>query len=169
MEGERKLEDSNKTLNKTLTKITPYSETIRKFNELFSVEHSDGVVATQTTYPIYTAEQFLDDVFMNEEDYDTLVQLIRRKRMSSYKPPGVGKTYVAKRLAYSIMGVKDKERVKLVQFHQSYSYEDFVMGYRPTETGFELRTGAFYNFVSKQKKIVRKTISLLSMKLIVAI
>ena len=39
----------------------------------------------QTTYPVYTAEQFLDDVFMNEEDYDTLVQLIRRKRMSSYK------------------------------------------------------------------------------------
>jgi 5-methylcytosine-specific restriction protein B len=33
-----------------------------------------------TTYPIYTAEQFLDDVFMNEEDYDTLVQLIRRKK-----------------------------------------------------------------------------------------
>ena len=85
MEGERKLEDSIKTLNKTLTKITPYSETIRKFNELFSVEHSDGLVATQTTYPIYTAEQFLDDVFMNEEDYDTLMQLMRRKRMSSYK------------------------------------------------------------------------------------
>ena len=142
-----------KTLNKTLTKITPYSETIRKFNELFSVEHSDGVVATQTTYPIYTAEQFLDDVFMNEEDYDTLVQLIRRKKNVILQgPPGVGKTYAAKRLAYSMMGVKDKERVKLVQFHQSYAYEDFVMGYRPTETGFELRTGAFYNFCKQAEE-----------------
>ena len=45
----------------------------------FQLEHSDGLVATQTTYPIYTAEQFLDDVFMNEEDYDTLVQLIEEK------------------------------------------------------------------------------------------
>ena len=143
----------SKTLNKTLTKITPYSETIRKFNELFSVEHSDGLVATQTTYPVYTAEQFLDDVFMNEEDYDTLVQLIRRKKNVILQgPPGVGKTYAAKRLAYSMMGVKDKERVKLVQFHQSYAYEDFVMGYRPTETGFELRTGAFYNFCKQAEE-----------------
>lgn len=142
-----------KTLNKTLTKITPYSETIRKFNELFSVEHSDGLVATQTTYPIYTAEQFLDDVFMNEEDYDTLMQLMRRKKNVILQgPPGVGKTYAAKRLDYSMMGVKDKERVKLVQFHQSYSYEDFVMGYRPTETGFELRTGAFYNFCKQAEE-----------------
>lgn len=142
-----------KTLNKTLTKITPYSETIRKFNELFSVEHSDGLVATQTTYPVYTAEQFLNDVFMNEEDYDTLVQLIRRKKNVILQgPPGVGKTYAAKRLAYSMMGVKDKERVKLVQFHQSYAYEDFVMGYRPTETGFELRTGAFYNFCKQAEE-----------------
>lgn len=142
-----------KTLNKTLTKITPYSETIRKFNELFSVEHSDGLVTTQTTYPVYTAEQFLDDVFMNEEDYDTLVQLIRRKKNVILQgPPGVGKTYAAKRLAYSMMSVKDKERVKLVQFHQSYAYEDFVMGYRPTETGFELRTGAFYNFCKQAEE-----------------
>ncbi|OHO29716.1 AAA family ATPase [Staphylococcus sp. HMSC034C12] len=142
-----------KTLNKTLTKITPYSETIRKFNELFSVEHSDGLVATQTTYPVYTAEQFLDDVFMKEEDYDTLVQLIRRKKNVILQgPPGVGKTYAAKRFAYSMMGVKDKERVKLVQFHQSYAYEDFVMGYRPTETGFELRTGAFYNFCKQAEE-----------------
>ena len=142
-----------KTLNKTLTKITPYSETIRKFNELFSVEHSDGLVATQTTYPVYTAEHFLDEVFMNEGDYDTLVQLIKRKKNVILQgPPGVGKTYAAKRLAYSMMGIKDKERVKLVQFHQSYSYEDFVMGYRPTESGFELRTGAFYNFCKQAEE-----------------
>lgn len=62
---------------------------------------------------------------------------------------GVGKTYAAKRLAYSMMGVKDVERVMMVQFHQSYSYEDFIMGFRPSATGFELKKGAFYNFCKK--------------------
>ena len=62
---------------------------------------------------------------------------------------GVGKTYAAKRLAYSIMGEKDTSRVKMVQFHQSYSYEDFIMGFRPTQTGFELKTGVFYEFCRK--------------------
>src|SRR5699024_11662396 len=63
--------------------------------------------------------------------------------------PVVGKTFVAKRLAYSMMGVKDKKRVQMVQFHQNYSYEDFVMGFRPTESGFELRKGTFYNFCKR--------------------
>ncbi len=61
----------------------------------------------------------------------------------------MGKTYAAKRLAYSMMGVKDIERVMMVQFHQSYSYEDFIMGFRPSSTGFELRKGVFYNFCKK--------------------
>ena len=63
--------------------------------------------------------------------------------------PGVGKTFAAKRLAYSMMGVKDVSRVMLIQFHQSYSYEDFIEGYRPSGQGFELVKGAFYSFCKK--------------------
>ena len=64
--------------------------------------------------------------------------------------PGVGKTFSAKRLAYSIMGVKDDNRIELIQFHQNYSYEDFIMGYKPNEEGgFNLVKGSFYRFCKK--------------------
>ena len=64
--------------------------------------------------------------------------------------PGVGKTFAAKRLAYAIMGEKDEDRIKVVQFHQNYSYEDFVLGYKPNENGgFDLKEGIFYQFCRK--------------------
>ena len=50
------------------------------------------------------------------------------------------------------MGVKDADRVGMVQFHQSYCYEDFIMGFRPTEAGFELKKGLFYEFCHKAKE-----------------
>ena len=87
---------------------------------------------------------------MSEDNYTRLVGLLRNKKNIILQgSPGVGKTYVAKRLAYSMMGVKDVERVMMIQFHQSYSYEDFIMGFRPSATGFELKKGAFYNFCKK--------------------
>src|SRR5699024_7598761 len=76
-----------------------------------------------------------------------LVALVQNKKNVILQgAPGVGKTYVAKRLAYSMMGEKDPNRVMMVQFHQSYTYEDFIMGFRPSENGFELKRGAFYKF-----------------------
>ena len=72
--------------------------------------------------------------------------LKNKKNLIVQGAPGVGKTFMAKRLAYSMMGVKDISRVMMVQFHQSYSYEDFVMGFRPSKEGFELRHGTFYQF-----------------------
>ena len=134
---------------KTLTDITPYSDFVQEIKDLF--EDDDMVDDEQeVTYPEYTAENFLDDVHMSEEDYSRLVGLLRNKKNIILQgAPGVGKTYAAKRLAYSMMGVKDVERVMMVQFHQSYSYEDFIMGFRPSATGFELKKGAFYNFCKK--------------------
>lgn len=100
----------------------------------------------------YTKQNFLNEVFMKETDYDKLVALLKHKKNIILQgAPGVGKTFTAKRLAYSLIGAEDDSRIEMVQFHQNYSYEDFVMGYRPTETGFELRNGVFYDFCEKAR------------------
>lgn len=132
---------------KTLTDITSYTDYVEKLNALFESDEVDDVETEEVSYPSYSKEKFLDEVYMDEASYNTLVGLVlHKKNVILQGAPGVGKTFAAKRLAYSIMEVKDPRRVMMVQFHQSYSYEDFIMGFRPSENGFELKRGAFYNF-----------------------
>ena len=134
---------------KTLTDITAYTDYVEKLNALFESEIEDDIEEpVETVLKPYDADMFLEEVYMDKAKYDTLVALVmKKKNVILQGAPGVGKTFAAKRLAYSIMGVKDPSRVMMVQFHQSYSYEDFIMGFRPTqEGGFELKRGAFYDF-----------------------
>lgn len=135
---------------KTLTDITAFTDYVEKLNSLFLSDLEDDDEEEIVIYPPYSTDNFLDEVFMDEVEYNNLIALVKsKKNIILQGAPGVGKTYAAKRLAYSIMGVKDKDRVTMIQFHQSYSYEDFVVGYRPSENGFELRKGVFYNFCKK--------------------
>ncbi len=98
----------------------------------------------------YEKAHFLKEVYMTEEKYDSLVSVLKKKKNVILQgAPGVGKTFTAKRLAYSIMGEIDEERVEFIQFHQNYSYEDFMMGYKPFEDGFKLKYGIFYQFCQK--------------------
>lgn len=101
----------------------------------------------------YTNEDFLREVYMDSRRLNMLQQLIKtKKNIILQGAPGVGKTFCAKRLAYTLMGKKDDSRIEFVQFHQNYSYEDFVMGYKPVEGGsFELKKGVFYDFCQKAK------------------
>ncbi|KQT01515.1 AAA family ATPase [Cellulomonas sp. Leaf395] len=144
---------------KTLTDITRYHDYVAQLEATFGgddADRDDVDVAPDLVAPAppYTREQFLDEVYLPEERYERLRALTRRKKnVILAGPPGVGKTFAAKRLAYSIMGAKDRTRVAMVQFHQSYSYEDFLMGYRPTESGgFSLVEGPFYRFCEEARK-----------------
>lgn len=96
----------------------------------------------------YTDKKFLEEVFVTEGEFWKLRNLLlRKKNLILQGAPGVGKTFAARRLAYAIMGEKDDSRVMQVQFHQNYSYEDFVMGYKPNENGgFYLSYGIFHKF-----------------------
>lgn len=133
---------------KTLTDITPRQGYVEKLEALFIEEEEEKLAVTSEPLPPYSKEDFLQEVYLPEERYDRLHSLLtRKKNVILAGPPGVGKTFAAKRLAHSIMGVKDPSRIRVVQFHQSYSYEDFMMGYRPNENaGFTLAEGPFYRF-----------------------
>lgn len=140
-----------KFAQKTLTDVTDYPDFVAEIASLF-VDPVEETIDDEPVvdYPEYNREMFLTEAYMSEEQYDTLVGVLRsKKNIILQGAPGVGKTFVAKRLAYSMMGVKDPERVQMVQFHQSYSYEDFIEGCRPSADGFELEKGSFYTFCKR--------------------
>ncbi|MBL9114619.1 MAG: EVE domain-containing protein [Verrucomicrobiaceae bacterium] len=98
--------------------------------------------------PVYDLAAALKDLFIPEERVASICATLRRKKNVVLQgAPGTGKTFVARRLAYLLMGVKDENRAPMVQFHQSMSYEDFVQGWRPDGSGgFKLCNGPFYHF-----------------------
>lgn len=138
---------------KLLTDITDYPEYVEQLQSIFNSESEDEIEPMLPQYEKYTKEDFLNEVFINDQTYNRLENLVNFKQnLILQGAPGVGKTFAAKRLAYSLMGEKDTTRVKMVQFHQSYSYEDFIMGYKPTETGFEIQYGPFYTFCKEAEE-----------------
>ena len=140
--------DEGKFPIKAITDITDKQQMVKNLEELVG-----AVEPPKRHVPKYSLDTFLNEVYLDEDDYETLFELLlNKKNLIVQGAPGVGKTFMAKRLAYSIMGEKDVERVMMVQFHQSYSYEDFVMGYGPSKEGFELRNGAFYEFCKKAEE-----------------
>lgn len=140
-------EELSKALDQfDLTQIPLYSDDKLPADQ---ISHDTDFIASaeKETYEAYAKDDFLEEVYMTGERFDTLVSLLSNKQnLILQGAPGVGKTFVARRLAYAIMGEKDDSRIEFIQFHQNYSYEDFIMGYKPQGEGFALQNGIFYRF-----------------------
>lgn len=132
---------------KTLTNITTKRSKIDQLDAILAVVQDDQYSHT-TSVAAYAEEDFLREVFFTPHQFNRLQSVLKRKKnVILAGPPGVGKTFVARRAAFGLMGERDPSRIEQVQFHQSYSYEDFMMGFRPNaQGGFELANGPFYSF-----------------------
>lgn len=121
-----------------------------EFDFILDMIREENPISKDAAIDAYTKSDFLDEVYMTEKRYENLVAVLRNKKNIILQgAPGVGKTFAARRLAWSMMGEQDDSRIEFVQFHQNYSYEDFIMGYKPVEDGFELKYGVFYRFCQK--------------------
>lgn len=102
----------------------------------------------------YTIDEAMRGLFLDRAEFERILEIWRdKKNLVLQGAPGVGKSFIARRLAYALMAQKDADRVAVVQFHQSYGYEDFIQGYRPTrDGGFELRDGVFHRFCEQARR-----------------
>lgn len=108
----------------------------------------------KTKNDVYTSKNLLEEVFIGTEKLDNIINLLNHKKNIIIQgPPGTGKTFIAKRIAYSILGRKDSTHIETIQFHQSYSYEDFIQGLRPNDNGgFYLKNGIFYELALRAQR-----------------
>jgi MoxR-like ATPase len=104
---------------------------------------------------ITTLKELSQTTYLSEEKLKNIQQLLEEKKQTIfYGPPGTSKTYVAKKFSEYFVNGK-KENLQIIQFHPSYSYEDFIEGIKPTlssegeVSGFTKQPGIFKNLVDK--------------------
>jgi 5-methylcytosine-specific restriction enzyme B len=107
---------------------------------------------TKPDFKPYSVQEALQGLFIDESQFiDMLSYWRNKKNIILQGPPGVGKTFVCKRLAFALMEEEAPRRLQVVQFHQTYSYEDFIQGYRPSTHGLGLKNSVFYRFCNQAR------------------
>lgn len=134
----------------TLAELSAYPELISFVRE--QVVETPGA-APARSLEAFSIDQALEQLFMPRVQLEKIIEGLQRKRNIILQgPPWVGKTFAARQIAYAFMEAIDPLRIEMVQFHQSYAYEDFVQGWRPAaEGGFRLKNGVFVEFCNRAR------------------
>jgi 5-methylcytosine-specific restriction enzyme B len=132
--------------------VTPSTESSINESTLAGGEDDvarDGMVKPAPLVPYAIADILQEGCFLVAVEIDRLLERIRtKKNLILQGPPGTGKTWLAKRLAFALMGQRDESKIRRVQFHPNLSYEDFVRGWRPTGEGkLSLKDGVFMDVI----------------------
>lgn len=129
--------------------LNVYQEYCQGLNEESEQDDED----VKEEYSPYDLSDLLEDTFQTRANIERIQGIWNKKQnMILQGAPGTGKSFIARRLAYALIGAKRTSNVEFVQFHQSYSYEDFVQGYRPSKKGFKLKNQKFYEFCELAKE-----------------
>jgi len=117
-------------------------------------EETEVVIGEISPNPPYSIEDIIaSGVFLNREELENFLEKLREKKAIIIQgSPGTGKTFIARKLAFALMQEKDLVRLEFIQFHQSYSYDDFIRGYRPAQDdggSFKIQNGIFFEFCQK--------------------
>ena len=127
---------------------------IRSFPELSLEAWMPGSVIPPKDNWYSVNDILKDGCFLSKNEVEVaLKRLELKKNLILQGPPGTGKTWLGKRLAYALIKAKDPKRIRVIQFHPSVSYEDFVRGWRPDgKGGLVLKDGVFLQAVDAAKK-----------------
>ena len=123
----------------------------------FDADKDQSQDAVQITPPLEAysvADVLKDGCFLQLSAVERLLDRLRtKKNLILQGPPGTGKTWIAKRLAFALIGEKDDSKIRAVQFHPNLSYEDFVRGWRPMGDGkLALADGVFMEAIRSAAK-----------------
>ena len=102
----------------------------------------------------YTIQDIISDgCFLEESRLSAILDRLRvKKNLILQGPPGTGKTWLAKRLAFALIGSRSDRKVRPFQFHPNLSYEEFVRGWRPSANGkLDLVDGHFLKAINDSK------------------